>query len=226
MKKTILLLASSFCFVFAHAQCTMSIFPQPGHVPVTSSQSINASGTVYWICSGLTVTILSSQGDVYLCESNVTLNITGSAGDQVYAKAGCVINNSSSADIGVACDPSNVTLNNTGTGTLTVDLICTPVVYDYSMIGGPGSCAGSSGIEENILTGVSTYPNPFVSSLLIAGIKTEGEAVLYNILGDEVAAWKISAGENKIEAANIPSGVYFLKIKTTEGVATMKLMKQ
>ena len=146
MKKSLLVFIAAFSFAFAQAQCTMNIFPQPGHIPVTTNSSINAVGSVYWICSGLTVTILSSQGDIYLCESNVTLNIVGSAGDQVYAKAGCIINNSSSADIGVSCDPSNVTLNNTGSGTLTVDMICTPVIYDYSMIGGPGSSPSDGSI--------------------------------------------------------------------------------
>jgi len=225
MKKILLLITAAFSVAFAQAQCSVTIFPLPGHVPVTTSQSINAVGTMYWICSGLTVNILSSQGDIYLCESNVTLNIIGSAGDQVFAKAECIINNSSSADIGVACDPSNVTLNNTGSGTLTVDYVCTPVIFDYSMIGGPGSCASSS-IQENQLTGVSMYPNPFMTTIVIAGMKTEGEATLYNILGDEVQSWKITAGDNKIETSTVTAGVYFLKVKTADGVATMKITKQ
>jgi len=225
MKKLLLFSVAAFAFTFSKAQCTTTIFPQPGHVPVTTSQSINATGTVYWICSGLTVTILSSQGDVYLCESNVTLNIVGSAGDQIFAKSGCIINNSSSADCGVICNPANVTLNNTGSGTLTIDMVCTPVIYDYSLIGGSGTCA-SSGIQENQLTGVSAYPNPFISTIVIAGMKTEGEAILYNILGDEVQSWKITAGNNKIETNTVTAGVYFLKVKTADGVATMKVMKQ
>lgn len=225
MKKILLLSAAAFSFVFGNAQCTTTIFPQPGHVPVTSNTSISATGTIYWICSGLTVNITGSPGSVYLCESNVTLNILASDGDQVFAKSGCVINNSSDADCGVVCNPANVTLNNTGTGSLTVDAVCNPVIYDYSMIGGPGSCA-ASGIEENILTGLSAFPNPFISTIIITGIKTEGEAKLYNIVGDEVQTWKITSGENKIEVQNIPSGVYFLKVKTTEGVATMKVVKQ
>lgn len=225
MKKTLLLFAAAFSIALANAQCTTTIFPQPGHVPVTSNQSINATGTIYWICSGLTVTILSSQGDAYLCESNVTLNIVGSAGDQVFAKAGCVINNSSSADIGVVCNPSNVTLNNTGTGSITVDAVCNPVIFDYSMIGGPGNCAVSSGIGENTLTGMSTYPNPFVSTLVIAGLKSEGEAALYDILGHEIQSWKINAGENRIETTTEIPGVYFLQVRTADGGATIKLMK-
>lgn len=225
MKKTVLFLAAAIGMNFAYGQCSTTIFPQPGHVPITSNQSINATGTVYWICSGLTVTILSSQGDAYLCESNVTLNIVGSAGDQVFAKSGCVINNSSSAAIGVVCNPANVTLNNTGTGSITVDAVCNPVVFDYSMIGGPGNCAGSSGTEDHTLSGVSAFPNPFVSTLVIAWIRSEGEAILYDVLGKEVQRWRIYSGENNIETRVSTTGVYFLKVRTDEGTATLKLVK-
>ena len=225
MKKTLLFFTVAFGFAFANAQCATTIFPQPGHIPVTTDQSLNATGTVYWICSGLTVTILSSEGDVYLCESNVTLNIVGSAGDQVFAKSGCVIHNESSADIGVSCYPSDVTFNNTGAGTLTIDAVCDQVIYDYSLIGGSGTCA-STGIEENRLTDVSVYPNPFISALEIAGMKTEGEATLYTMLGNEVQRWKITAGENIIETNRVIAGVYFLKVKTADGIVTMKVIKQ
>ena len=227
MKKILLFFTAAFGITFANAQCSATIFPQPGHVPVTSNQSLNAIGTVYWICSGLSVTILSSEGDLYLCESNVTLNVVGSAGDQVFAKPGCVINNSSGADIVVACDTANVTLNNTGKGKFTLDPVCNSVFYDYSMIGGSGNCVGSvSGIEEKMLKGITLYPNPFVSTFVIAGNKTEGEAKLYTILGDEVQSWKINAGKTKIETSIGTAGVYFLKVKTADGIATMKLMKQ
>lgn len=225
MKKLLFYFSVVFAFAFSNAQCTATIFPFPGCIPVTSNQSINATGSVYWICSGLTVTILSSEGDLFLCESNVTLNIVGSAGDQIFAKSGCIINNASNADIGVSCNPTNVTLNNTGTGSLTVDAICNPVVYDYALVGGSGSCATTS-IGDNPVMDLSIYPNPFNSSLTIAGMTAAGEAILYNVLGKEVQRWQITTGENYIATNTIVTGVYLLSVKTSHGVSTIKLIKQ
>jgi hypothetical protein len=215
--------------LFAHlgwTQCTTLIFPQPGHVPVTSNQNINATGTVYWICSGLTVTILSSQGDAYICESNVTLNIVGSAGDQVFAKPGCIINNSSNADIGVIGNPSNVTLNNTGTGSLVIDAVCTPVIYDYSLIASSSACVSSAGNEENVLNEIRCYPNPFSSMVYLTGLKSDGDAVLYNVLGHEVQRWKVSNKDNKIDTHALTGGLYFLEIKTSTGDVKRSLIKE
>lgn len=210
----------------ASSQCTTLIFPQPGHVSITSNQSINATDNVYWICSGLNVTILSSPGAAFLCESNVTLNILGSSGDQVFAKSGCVINNNSSTSIGVVCDPSNVTLNNTGSGTLVIDAACNPVIYDYSLLGGPGNCELVSSIGENELKSVSVFPNPFNNSFYIKGIINGGNAILYNVFGEDVQNWKVSPNDNKIETDSLTQGVYFLEVKTSDGNALMKIIKQ
>jgi len=224
--KRIFILSSITLFThLGWTQCTTFIFPQPGHVPITSNQNINATGTIYWICSGLNVTILSSQGDAFVCESNVTLNIVGSAGDQVFAKPGCIINNSSNADIGVICDPSNVTLNNTGTGSLVIDAVCTPVIYDYSLIASSSACVSSAGNEENQLNEISVYPNPFSSTIYLAGLKSDGEAILYSVLGHEVQRWKVSNKDNKIDTHALTGGLYFLEIKTSTRDVKRSLIK-
>ena len=213
MKKTLLLLTATFIFTFAQSQCTITIAPQPGHVQVTTNSTINASGTNYWICSGLNVTIASSQGDNYICENNVTLNIINSAGDNVYAKPGCIINNSSTQAISVICDPSTVTLNNTGSGAIIVTQ-CLPVIYDYSLIGGSGACA-FSGVEENKLNAMRIYPNPFSSQTVLQTEKSFHNATLTvdNCFGQTVAQIKNINGQTvTLSRNNLPSGLYFVRL--------------
>lgn len=221
MKKTLLLLTATFSFTFAQSQCTSIIPPQPGHVQVTTNSTINASGTIYWICSGLTVTIASSQGDNYICENNVTLNIINSAGDNVYAKPGCIINNSSTQAISVICDSSTVTLNNTGSGAIIVTQ-CLPVIYDYSLIGGSGSCA-VTGIKENELSEISVYPNPFSSSITLQADNLFKDATLtvYNCFGQTAKQIKNINGQTIIfHRDNLPSGLYFIRITQDNKIFT------
>ena len=95
-----------------------------------------------------------------MLEQNATINIYGSAGDNVYAKSGCTINNYSTDDITYIADPATVTANNLSNGTLTLATTCTPVVYDYTMVGGV-PCVGVT--SDNTLeneTAYSVYPNP------------------------------------------------------------------
>ena len=226
MKRIFFLITVYLVAHSARSQCTTLIFPQPGHIPITTNQNINATGTIYWICSGLNVTILSSQGDAFVCESNVTLNIVGSAGDQVFAKPGCIINNSSNADIGVICDPSNVTLNNTGTGSLVIDAVCTPVIYDYALIASSSACVSSAGNEENQLNEIQCYPNPFSSTIYLEGLKTDGVAILYSVLGHEVQRWKVSNKDTKIDTHALTGGLYFLEVKTSTGDVIKSLIKE
>jgi hypothetical protein len=159
-----------------------------------------------------------------MCESNVTLNIQSSAGDQVFAKPGCVINNNSGQDIGVTCYPPSVTLNNNSTGSITIDANCNPVIYDYSMIGGPGACAGT-GIDEQTLANISIYPNPVTSFVVVGGAENKGEVKLFSAIGDLVKEWKLEKGSNRMDIAGLPPGVYFLQVRTCDGVATKKIIK-
>jgi len=156
-----------------------------------------------------------------MLENNVTLNIVDTDGDEIYAKSGCVIN-LMNGDIDLTYQP-NVTVNNTGTGSV-LTTVCNPIAYDYSSVGGPGSCV-SSGVSEPVLADLSIYPSPFASQLIVAGLETAGEARLYNVVGDEVASWKLEKGENKLHTAHLPSGAYWLQVRTETGSLTRKLIK-
>ena len=226
MKKITILLTAILAYACGQAQCTFTFFPS-GYTQITSSTTLNATGTNYWICGGLTVTIASSQGDNYICENNVTLNIINSAGDNIYAKPGCIINNSSTQNISVICDSSSVTLNNTGSGSITVAQNCFPVIYDYTLIGGSGACA-LTGVEENELNAMRLYPNPFSTQTTLQTGKIFKDATLtvYNSYGQTVAQIKNISGQTiTLSRDNLASGLYFVRLtEENKTIAVDKLL--
>lgn len=225
MKKITILLTAILACVGGQAQCTFMLGPFT-YTQITNSTTLNATGTNYWICGGLTVTIASSQGDNYVCENNVTLNIIHSAGDNVYAKPGCTINNSSTQSISVICDSSTVTLNNTGSGNIHV-IQCATVMYDYSLIGGSGACA-HAGVEENQLNAMMLYPNPFSTQTTFHTDKILKDATLtvYNFFGQSVKQIKNISGQAiTLHLDNLISGQYFIRLtQDNKVIATEKLV--
>ncbi len=226
MKKALVLFLIIFGCCKGQAQCTLPIYPI-GFTQITSNTTINGIGTNYWICSGLTVTIASSQGDNYVCESNVTVNIINSAGDNVYAKPGCIINNASSQDISVICNPATVTLNNTGSGTITITQSCSPVVYDYSLVSNSGACGliGLSEIESNEI-GIS--PNPFSSQTVLKPEKVFNNATItfMNCYGQMVKQLENINGESFVlKRDSFANGLYFIQIwENNNLIAQQKLI--
>ena len=199
------------CLFLGKAQCTFNLVPF-SYTQITTNTSLNATGTNYWVCAGLTLTITSSQGANYICENNVTVNLTNTSGDNIYAKPGCVINNNSTQDISVICDPTTVTLNNNSTGSITVFQSCNPVVYDYSFIGGSGPCA-VTGISENKIRPLSIFPNPVQDEFRIQEIDfSENISIqILNSLGVQVASTYFLPGEEIVlETDKLENGIYFV----------------
>jgi hypothetical protein len=214
LRAVLFLFVSTFLGQTAAAQCTFNMPPSPGHVKILTNQSLNAVGTVYWICEGLTVNITASPGSVYVLEQNVTLNINNSDGDQVFAKAGCVINNNTPEDIGVTVNPSNVTLNNNSTGSITITSNCTSVIYDYSMAGG-GPCIGNTSVKENVTLEMKLFPNPVFrgADLFIeSGPVKIDEVNIYDLAGKLVFADKKSI--SPLHTETLLPGFYIIEIKS------------
>ncbi len=69
------------------------------------------------------------------------------------------------------------------------------------------------------------YPNP-ANELLTISINREANYSLMNLNGQVFKKGKISHKENTIDISNLSFGLYFLKVKTSEGTITKKLIKQ
>lgn len=227
MKKTLLQL---FIILFAakvSAQtiCSVTLFPSPGHVKITNSQTLNGTGTVYWLCSGITVTVNSSSGSTYLLEQNVHLVINGTSGDAVFAKPNCTVTNNSSQGISVTSNTTNVIRNNTSTGMI-VDIFCSNVTYDYSLVGG-GPCAAATSVLENNKPLFTIHPNPVSIGEPIkinSDITNETELEIIDVSGKTILSEK---GEIKnIDTHKLLPGIYFLQIRSNGSTQRTKICIQ
>jgi hypothetical protein len=74
-------------------------------------------------------------------------------------------------------------------------------------------------LDENI----SIYPNPFQQNITIES--TESNTLdIYNTLGKRIATHKIIQGNNTLDVAELPVGIYYLK--TRKQSWTKKVIKQ
>ena len=77
---------------------------------------------------------------------------------------------------------------------------------------------------------ITAYPNPFLSTLTIAS-NDESSVVgkvlkLYNIEGKLFLTQIIQSQNTVLQLGNLPSGMYILKIESTNGSSVLKLIKQ
>jgi len=91
--------------------------------------------------------------------------------------------------------------------------------------------SGVVGIKENssVLSDVFVYPNPFSNNITIKGNETAkiSSVKLFDILGKEINA-VIEKNNDEIKITNIENiapGIYFLKLNSTEGSKTIKIIK-
>jgi hypothetical protein len=213
MKKILPLLLLSIANYSSAQVCSVTIAPSPGHVQITSNQSLNATGTVYWICSGISVTVTGSSGSTYLLEQNAILTINATSGDAVFAKPGSTIINNSTGAISVTSNTSNVTRTNTSTGFI-LDIFCSTVTLDYSQVG-IGPCSSVTGINEDKLDMFTIAPNPVASGTNIK-INTDHlnavEVTLYDINGKIISKDK---GEVRtVSTQSLLPGVYILQLNS------------
>jgi hypothetical protein len=213
MKKIIPLLLLSIANYSSAQVCSVTIAPSPGHVQITSNQSLNATGTVYWICSGISVTVTGSSGSTYLLEQNAVLTINATSGDAVFAKPGSTIINNSTGAISVTSNTSNVTRTNTSSGFI-LDIFCSTVTLDYSQVG-IGPCSSVTSITDNQLDLFTIAPNPATSGTNIkinAGHLNAVEVTLYDINGKIISKDK---GEVRtVSTQNLLPGVYILQLNS------------
>ncbi len=222
MKKLLLSLSLTLLFGTAlQAQCNFMIPSSPGSTQITTSQTLDATGTVYWICTGLTVTINSSTGATFVCEEGVTLDINNSDGDEVYAKSGVVINNNSTAGIGVTANSTNVTMNNNSSGFITMTATCSLVEYNYLMVGSSAGCAApGTGIDQLEMLEIDLFPNPVAQGDLV-NLKNIGNDVesisVYSSAGQLVLSPQTSA--KSLATNDLQPGHYFLVVQGQNSVS-------
>ena len=73
----------------------------------------------------------------------------------------------------------------------------------------------------------SFYPNPVATKLNIEIPSTENElkVSIYNQLGQEVMHQLVTEASNYINVSNLASGIYIIKLSTTNNSKTYKFIK-
>lgn len=117
-----------------------------------------------------------------------------------------------------------------GTHYLTVNLREDGGVYSKDIVFVIGKWTTSVKGLSTTADEVVLYPNPARSELNVtysskAGVKT---IAVYNLIGKQMAAYKVNATSAKLNIDNIPSGIYFVRLMDGNGkvVATRKFTHQ
>ncbi|WP_452228551.1 DUF7619 domain-containing protein [Lacinutrix sp. MEBiC02404] len=71
----------------------------------------------------------------------------------------------------------------------------------------------------------SMYPNP-VSNYLTIAIQAEASYGLITVNGQVIKNGQLQTGENILNVSKLSNGLYFLQVRTSEGVSTKKIVKQ
>lgn len=84
---------------------------------------------------------------------------------------------------------------------------------------------GATSIKEVSNTNVSVFPNP-TSTYVSIDLGGEQTATIsaYSLTGEKVFAERVISAQEELNVSSFKSGIYLLKIETTSGVTTQKLI--
>ncbi len=74
-------------------------------------------------------------------------------------------------------------------------------------------------------TELNIYPNPTYDYINIKS-SSQGELILFNVLGEKKGNWKISSGENKIHVVGLEKGIYFMNFLLDNKTLIQKIIIQ
>ncbi|UMY66919.1 T9SS type A sorting domain-containing protein [Flavobacterium sp. HJ-32-4] len=81
------------------------------------------------------------------------------------------------------------------------------------------------GLNDNQNDGFGLYPNP-VDKQMVVSSSTSARYVLVDMTGKQLAKGSLSEGENILETASLPPGVYLLKIQNQKTTVTLRVVKK
>ncbi|OQX75269.1 MAG: hypothetical protein B6D61_10695 [Bacteroidetes bacterium 4484_249] len=82
-----------------------------------------------------------------------------------------------------------------------------------------------TGLDENMqnVEGINTFPNPS-TGIINLDVETASEVVVFDQGGRFVKKEKLNIGKTRINLSDLPNGIYFLKIKMTDGIQLQKIV--
>ena len=72
----------------------------------------------------------------------------------------------------------------------------------------------------------NVFPNPFSNKFTItSAVNFEAQLHILNVLGEDVYSQVIKAKSTEINMSNIPKGIYFIQISTSQNTISRKIIK-
>ncbi|WP_299549218.1 T9SS type A sorting domain-containing protein [Seonamhaeicola sp.] len=83
------------------------------------------------------------------------------------------------------------------------------------------------GVEDNKLVSFKAYPNPTIDNWTIKSKNnTQIETIeVFDLLGKAVKSFKPNSSQAVIDGSDLISGLYFAQVKTTDGLQSLRLVK-
>ncbi|MCL2040800.1 MAG: T9SS type A sorting domain-containing protein, partial [Bacteroidales bacterium] len=86
---------------------------------------------------------------------------------------------------------------------------------------------GIGDVETWHAASLQVYPNPTSGTLRVTSDELRVTNVeIFDIVGKACNESRVTRNENEMDISFLPSGIYFLKIQTADGVVTRKVVKQ
>ncbi len=125
-----------------------------------------------------------------------------------------------SLSVNISFMPADTGLRRTSVHILSND----PSLTSFDFVIG-GHATRKVNIDENQLNnGISVYPNPATSEVLVSLEKGEGLVSLLALDGKEVYTGTVQAGVHIVDVSGISAGIYIVKVKTGGAVALRRLV--
>ncbi len=82
------------------------------------------------------------------------------------------------------------------------------------------------GITENVFNAISYYPNPVKDQFYIENLQEDVAYELISVNGALIDQGALTQGRSSFSLESLNTGVYFLQLRSSEAVKTIKLIKQ
>ena len=99
-----------------------------------------------------------------------------------------------------------------------------PENWEASLIDSTPSNMNRMIINTEESESIKIYPNPIVDILNI-DLPTESTITLYNAIGQITKVTNLNKGNNKVDLSSLTAGIYILRISSTDGEKTYKIIK-
>jgi len=103
----------------------------------------------------------------------------------------------------------------------------TPTVNDFLYVDNLSFSGSVSGIKDNAINAIQMYPNPAKDQITIEHnlpINNESTIMIVNLLGELLYTEPLTSNKQTINIDVLKNGIYFVTIKSKEGILTQKLV--